>query len=132
MHRSTRNFLHSIWHSTWRWTGAVAALVLLSSVATGTAIADAGARLSTSPSAPAAPAIVVRTVKSGLHDPAAFTFAPSGTIFFLERGDSPPGVARLRTYSSKTKKLRNIYRISGVDGSGERGALGIALSPGWP
>ena len=66
-------------------------------------------------------------MKGNLNDPAGFTFAPSGTIFFLERG-----TGRLRTYSSKTKNLRNLYRITRVDSNGERGALGIALSPGWP
>lgn len=73
------------------------------------------------------PRIVSRAVMDGLNDPAGFTFAPSGTIYFLERG-----TGRVMSLDPATKALTQVYAISGVDGSGERGALGIALSPGWP
>ena len=35
---------------------------------------------------PAAAAVKVKPVKTGLNGPSAFTFAPSGTIWYLERG----------------------------------------------
>jgi glucose/arabinose dehydrogenase len=76
---------------------------------------------------PFASKIVVRTVKAGLNGPAGFTFAPSGLIYFLERG-----TGRVRTYNPTTKKLSTVYTIPRVEASGERGALGIALNPGWP
>ena len=130
MHRSTRNFL--------RWTAIGAALLMLTGAEAGTAIADAGTRHIAAPAAPAAPAasaIIVRTVKGGLKDPAAFTFSPTPMggpccrylIYFLERG-----TGRLKSYNVRTKKLKLIYKISGVDANGERGALGLALSPTFP
>jgi glucose/arabinose dehydrogenase len=79
------------------------------------------------PNLPGAPKIFARTVMGGLNDPAGFTFDRSGKIYFLERG-----TGRVRTLDPVTKSLADIFTISGVDGSGERGALGIALSPGWP
>ena len=67
------------------------------------------------------------TVKGGLNDPAGFTFAPTGTIWFLEKNTG--WVKRL---NPSTGGIKAVYRIPGVDGSDERGALGIALHPGWP
>jgi aldose sugar dehydrogenase len=78
------------------------------------------------PNAPAA-SIGYDAVKIGLNDPAGFTFSPPGNIWFLERG-----TGRLRILNPSTGFVRTVYRISGVDGSGERGALGIALHPLWP
>jgi glucose/arabinose dehydrogenase len=72
--------------------------------------------------------IRARRVAGGLTDPAGFTFTPSGkTIFFLERA-----TGRIRILNLSTKSVRTFFRISGVDGSGERGALGIALNRDWP
>jgi glucose/arabinose dehydrogenase len=71
----------------------------------------------------------VRAVKvaGGLNGPAAFTFTPKGTIVYLERGT---GEVRFR--NPKTDFDRRFFRIRGVNGSGERGALGVALHPRWP
>ncbi len=71
----------------------------------------------------------VRTVKvaGGLKNPAAFTFTPKGTIVYLERGT---GEVHLR--NPKTDFDRRIFDINGVNGEGERGALGVALHPRWP
>lgn len=66
-------------------------------------------------------------VKLGLSGPAAFTFAPSGKIWYLERG-----TGEVRTITPKTGADRLFTDITNVDGSGERGALGIALHPRWP
>ena len=72
---------------------------------------------------------VVKTVavKTGLNGPSAFTFAPNGTIWYLERG-----TGEVHTLDPATGTDHRVFTISGVDGSGERGALGIALHPNWP
>jgi len=72
-------------------------------------------------------AIAVRLVKGGLNDPSGFTFAPGGLIYYVERG-----TGQVRILNLKTHLTRSFFNISGVNGDGERGALGIALSPGWP
>jgi glucose/arabinose dehydrogenase len=71
----------------------------------------------------------VRAVKvaGGLNNPAAFTFSPNGTLVYLERG-----TGRVRFRNLKSGFDRRFFRIRGVNGSGERGALGVALHPGWP
>lgn len=76
---------------------------------------------------PAHGAVRARRVAGGLDGPAAFTFTPKGTIVYLERGT---GEVRFR--NPKTGFDRRFFRIRGVDGSGERGALGVALHPRWP
>jgi len=75
----------------------------------------------------AAAAVKVVPVKTGMNVPSAFTFAPSGKIWFLERL-----TGRVMVLSPKTKHQRVFFDISHVDGDGERGALGIALHPAWP
>jgi glucose/arabinose dehydrogenase len=77
--------------------------------------------------ASAAGAIAARRVKTGLNGPAAFTFSPRGLIFYLERGTGEVHVLNLGKHTD-----RLFFTISGVNGDGERGALGIALHPGWP
>jgi len=66
-------------------------------------------------------------VKTGLNGPSAFTFAPNGTIWYLERG-----TGEVHTLDPATGADHRVFTIRGVDGSGERGALGIALHPNWP
>ena len=66
-------------------------------------------------------------VKTGLNGPSAFTFAPGGTIWYLERG-----TGEVHTLDPATGTDHRVFTIPGVDGSGERGALGIALHPDWP
>ena len=66
-------------------------------------------------------------VASGLQGPAAFTFTPKGTIVYLERAT---GEVRFRNPTTDFDRL--FFRIRGVNGEGERGALGVALHPRWP
>jgi glucose/arabinose dehydrogenase len=71
----------------------------------------------------------VRTaaVATGLNGPSAFTFAPNGRIWYLERG-----TGRVRILNPGTGAERTFFTITNVDGNGERGALGIALHPDYP
>jgi glucose/arabinose dehydrogenase len=92
-------------------------------VATMIAIAVAGAMQPMAANA----AVKIRPVATGLNGPSGFTFAPSGTIWFLERG-----TGEVRTLDPATGDRHLVFTIGGVDGSGERGALGIALHPRWP
>jgi glucose/arabinose dehydrogenase len=71
--------------------------------------------------------VKVVAVKTGLNGPSAFTFAPGGTIWYLERG-----TGEVHTLNPSTGGDHRVFTIPGVDGSGERGALGIALHPNWP
>jgi glucose/arabinose dehydrogenase len=71
--------------------------------------------------------VKVVTVKGGLNGPSAFTFAPNGDIWYLERG-----TGRVRVLTPSTGQDRVFHRIGHVNGTGERGALGIALHPAWP
>jgi glucose/arabinose dehydrogenase len=66
-------------------------------------------------------------VKGGLNDPAAFTFTPKGLIYYLERG-----TGEVHILNPDTGKDRRFFKVRGVDGAGERGALGIDLHPDWP
>lgn len=75
----------------------------------------------------AAAGIAIKRVQGGLADPAAFTFTPKGLIYYLERG-----TGQVRILNPSTHKDRRFFTIRGVNGSGERGALGIALHPNWP
>jgi glucose/arabinose dehydrogenase len=119
MDRSTRGYI--------RWAALAITLALVALSEPSFAATGSGTTGSSSAPRPFAPKIVVRAVKTGLNGPAGFTFAPDGQIFFLERG-----TGYVRTYSVKTKKSGTVFHITGVDGSGERGALGIALNPQWP
>jgi aldose sugar dehydrogenase len=69
----------------------------------------------------------VKPVATGLNGPSGFTFAPNGTIWYLERG-----TGEVHTLDPVTGADHLVFTIAGVDGSGERGALGIALHPRWP
>jgi glucose/arabinose dehydrogenase len=71
--------------------------------------------------------IKIRPVATGLNGPSGFTFAPNGVIWYLERG-----TGEVRTLDPHTKANHLVFTIGGVNGDGERGALGIALSPRWP
>jgi glucose/arabinose dehydrogenase len=88
----------------------------------------AAAALASVPSAAGGATVRVRTVKANLNGPSGFTVDPSGDrIWYLERG-----TGEVRILDVDTGRTRRWFRIRGVDGSGERGALGIALHPGWP
>jgi glucose/arabinose dehydrogenase len=71
--------------------------------------------------------IVARTVVGDLNDPAGFTFLQDGRIVYLERG-----TGQIHIYNPKTKTDHRFFTIPGVNGEGERGALGVAVSPDWP
>jgi glucose/arabinose dehydrogenase len=102
-------------------TAATCLVLLPSTVATAVASNDGVA-------APAAAtAIKVVPVKTGLNVPAAFTFSGAGNIWYLEKGTGEIHVLR-----PGTGKNRLFGKISNVDASGERGALGIALHPRFP
>ncbi|MDH4112746.1 MAG: PQQ-dependent sugar dehydrogenase [Actinomycetota bacterium] len=89
------------------------AAVVVAAVSAGPASAGAGVR-------------AVRVAR-GLNGPAAFTFTPKGTIVYLERQ-----TGKIRFRNPKTGFDRLFFDIAGVSGSGERGALGVALHPRWP
>lgn len=69
---------------------------------------------------------VVR-VAGGLQSPVGFTFTPGGRLVYLERHT---GWLRFRNLSTGTD-LR-VHRILNVNSDGERGALGVAVHPGYP
>src|SRR3954452_24723012 len=71
--------------------------------------------------------IKAKAVATGLNGPSGFTFAPNGVIWYLERG-----TGEVHTLDPKTRAKHRVFTINGVNGDGERGALGIALSPRWP
>jgi glucose/arabinose dehydrogenase len=71
--------------------------------------------------------IKAKAVATGLNGPSGFTFAPNGVIWYLERG-----TGEVHTLDPKTGANHRVFTINGVNGDGERGALGIALSPRWP
>src|ERR1041385_4530704 len=71
--------------------------------------------------------IKAKAVATGLNGPSGFTFAPNGVIWYLERG-----TGEVHTLDPGTGKNHRVFTIAGVNGAGERGALGIALSPRWP
>lgn len=97
---------------------ALALVVMLAStgfVSLGRTNADAGT------------GIVARRVVGGLRGPAAFTFLKDGRIVYLERG-----TGQVHIYNPKTEANGRFFTVPGVNGKGERGALGVAVSPGWP
>ena len=71
--------------------------------------------------------IVARRVVGGLRGPAAFTFLGDGRIVYLERGSG-----QIRIYNPETEANSRFFTVPGVNGEGERGALGVAVSPDWP
>ena len=71
--------------------------------------------------------IKAKAVATGLNGPSGFTFAPNGVIWYLERG-----TGEVHTLNPRSGKNHRVFTIHGVNGDGERGALGIALSPRWP
>ena len=75
-------------------------------------------------SAQAGGGIVARRVVGGLRGPAGFTFLKDGRIVYLERG-----TGQIHIYNPKTKANKRFFTVHGVNGEGERGALGVAASP---
>ena len=76
-------------------------------------------------SANAGTGIVAKQVVGGLNGPAAFTFLKDGRIVYLERG-----TGQIHIYNPQTNVNNLFFTVPGVNGDGERGALGVAVSPG--
>ena len=76
-------------------------------------------------SANAGTGIVAKQVVGGLNGPAAFTFLKDARIVYLERG-----TGQIHIYNPQTKVNNLFFTVPGVNGDGERGALGVAVSPG--
>ena len=81
------------------------------------------------PEAPAlgASAIRARLVVGSLNVPTAFTFGPGNRIWFVEKA-----TGRIRIHDLGTGSDSLFATVPGVNASGERGMLGIALAPGYP
>ena len=84
------------------------------------------------PAVTAAPAVAGTTftadpILTGLDQPVAFTFAPNGRIFYVEKESG-----QIRLANPATDSDRLFYDMPGVNGEGERGMLGIALHPAYP
>jgi len=94
-------------------------------LAVSTALATAAPALAEGPHA--REAARTAATATGLAGPSAFTFAPNGRIWYLERGSG-----RVRILNPATDAERTFFTITNVDGDGERGALGIALHPDYP
>jgi aldose sugar dehydrogenase len=106
----------------------IAVLAVLAAVLTtatsGWVAAGASPERSAEPSAPTLKAVAV---KSGLANPAGFTFMPDGRILYGERN-----TGRIMLLNPNTGKLSVLYTISKVKSNGEQGLLGLAVDPGWP
>ena len=100
------------------------ALIVLAFIA-DLAPAAAGGSRQAEPATIRAPHVVA--VKTGLNGPAAFTFGPNAKIWFAERG-----TGEIRVLDRESGTTRLFFDVSNVDGSGERGALGLALHPDYP
>jgi glucose/arabinose dehydrogenase len=79
--------------------------------------------------APAIAATGVRAVRvaKNLANPVGFTFTPTGRLVYLERN-----TGWLRFRNLQTGIDHRVHRVSKVNFDGERGALGVAVHPGWP
>jgi glucose/arabinose dehydrogenase len=94
-------------------------------------MAAAGLAVAAEP-AVAAPAVAGVTftanpVATGLNQPVAFTFAPNGRIFYVEKASG-----EIRIYNPDRDTDRLFYDVPRVNAAGERGTLGIALHPAYP
>src|SRR6186997_1850311 len=81
----------------------------------------------TAPQAVAGTTFNADPVATGLDKPVAFTFAPDGRIFYMEKT-----TGEIRIYNPVTDHDGLFYDMPGVNGDGERGMLGIALHPSFP
>jgi glucose/arabinose dehydrogenase len=70
-------------------------------------------------------ASVDRVIATGLDAPWGLAFLPDGSALVSERDDD------LIVHVSPSGDVRRVGRVDGVDGSGEGGLLGIALSPSY-
>ena len=101
---------------------------VLASVALLALLASGCARVSaTRKQGSQAGGITAHAVKTGLNNPAAFTFAPNGRIFFGERL-----TGNVRILNPSTGNTPLFFHVPHVVNSGEQGLLGIALHPNFP
>jgi glucose/arabinose dehydrogenase len=79
--------------------------------------------------APPAVAAGVRAVKvaGGLDVPVAFAFMPKGRIIYTEKT-----TGEVRILNPKTDFDRRFFKVTNVNGEGERGTLGVAPHPRFP
>jgi glucose/arabinose dehydrogenase len=77
--------------------------------------------------ASAAPSIDAVEVAGGLDQPVAFAFGPGRQLWYVERSTGEIRVLDLETGSDDL-----FHTVDGVNDSGERGMLGIALHPDYP
>lgn len=75
--------------------------------------------------APSAPGSML--FAGGLQDPAAFTFAPDGRVFYGERASG-----QIRIISADGSSNSLFFTVPDVTSNGEQGLLGIALHPDYP
>ena len=75
----------------------------------------------------AASAIEAREVAGGLDAPVAFTFGPGKHLWYVEKD-----TGEIRVIDLASGDDSSFVTVSGVDGEGERGMLGIALHPRYP
>ncbi len=75
----------------------------------------------------AAPGVRAVRVAKNLASPVGFTFTPTGRLVYLERN-----TGWLRFRNLQTGIDHRVHRVSNVNFDGERGALGVAVHPGWP
>lgn len=102
----------------WIARAATCALVVASMALVGVPPAEAGGA-----------SIIVKKVKGGLHDPAAFTFSRKGVIYYLERETGEVHVLNPKTHNDRL--FFTVPHVVGTSGD-ERGTLGVALDPRWP
>ena len=96
-----------------RWLASVLVVVSALELAPGTAAA--------------APSIDAVEVAGGLDAPVAFTFGPGKQLWYVEKDTGQIRIIDLGSGSDDP-----FGTVSGIDGSGERGTLGIALHPDYP
>jgi glucose/arabinose dehydrogenase len=77
--------------------------------------------------ASAAPSIEAVEVVGGLDQPVAFAFGPGKQIWYVEKS-----TGEIRIHDLGSGADTSFATVDGVDGSGERGLLGIALHPDYP
>jgi glucose/arabinose dehydrogenase len=104
-----------------RTTRVLAAVTLATTLIATTAPAGGGTRERVPR------ALKVVTIRGGLDNPTAFTFAPNGRIWYIEKN-----TGRIYILNPGTGGRRLFTDITNVSGLGERGGLGIALHPDWP
>jgi aldose sugar dehydrogenase len=66
-------------------------------------------------------------VAGGLNQSVAFTVGPNDRIWYVEKD-----TGEIRILNRRTGRHRRFALVSRVDGTGERGLLGIALHPAYP